>query len=132
MAEFSASVHCDDGSASPDNGMMEISRQLIKAMNLMGRPPCSGTAQLREYLENAGFVDVQVFSIKQPLSNWPEDKKARDVGAMTLITLMSGIEAYAMAALTRALGMGQAEAEKLCEDALAAVTDTKNHIYNYL
>lgn len=54
---------------------------LIEAMNKMGRPPAR-IERMKKYLEDAGFVDIQTHSIKQPFGPWPREVALKQVGAM--------------------------------------------------
>jgi hypothetical protein len=97
----------------------------------IGRPPPTGEL-LRQRLEKAGFVNVVVKNIKEPLGPWPKDKRLKTIGAMCLLNGETGIEAFGLAPLTRVLGMGKEEAIAICRDALAAMKMKGTHIYNYL
>jgi hypothetical protein len=45
-------------------------------MTKFGRPPVLGV-HLKERLENAGFVGVQMLRFKQPMGPWPKDKRLK-------------------------------------------------------
>ena len=61
----------------------------------------------------------------------PKDKALKQIGAMMLLNMETGIEAYTMAAATRIIGMSSEDAKKLCDDAWRDVKNKNNHCYNY-
>jgi hypothetical protein len=64
---------CDDGSLKEGNALTRWGNLIRDAMEKSGRP--APTEQLlRERLEQAGFVDVQSFTLLQPMGPWAKDK----------------------------------------------------------
>jgi predicted TIM-barrel fold metal-dependent hydrolase len=65
-------------------------------MERLGRP--NATPQLlRERLEDAGFVGVEITSAKQPFGPWPKDSQRKRIGVLALLMVETACEAYAMA-----------------------------------
>jgi len=108
-------------------------RRIVVQLNhpKIGRPPATSEL-LTKRLEAAGFVDVHVVTKKHPFGPWPKDRRLKHVGAMALLMCETGIEAYALAGLTRILGMDPVVAAQLCRDALAAVKNKNTHMYSLL
>jgi hypothetical protein len=104
---------------------------LDEALEKMGRPQAT-PAMLKERLENAGFVDVQIVTGKQPFGPWPKEKRMKTVGAMVMLNADTGCEAYGMAPFTRILGMDKDEATKTCRDAFADIKNKNYHMYTPL
>jgi ubiquinone/menaquinone biosynthesis C-methylase UbiE len=69
----SVQFRSDDGSLTPDNPINLWTRAMDEAMAKTGRARPS-EEQLKTRLENAGFVDVQVRTVKQPTGPWPKEK----------------------------------------------------------
>lgn len=112
-----------------DNGFRHYVDILCnEAFPALGRFPQTGES-MKASLEAAGFVDIHVAEYKCPIGPWPLDRRLKKIGAMTLMTMETGLEAYAMAALTRVLGMNKAEAEKVCADAWKAAKNKNTHMY---
>jgi hypothetical protein len=130
-AESSAPMYCDDQVLDSTNGAIRFCQTLTNAMEVIGRPPASAES-MKKCLEDAGFVDVTVKTYKQPVAPWPKDKRLKNIGAMALLNCQTAFTAYGMAAFTRILGMTKGKAERLCEGALEAIRDRKNHIYGFL
>jgi hypothetical protein len=68
------SVHAqsDDGSLREDNPLTHWGNLMNDALSASGRVAPSEEL-LRERLEKAGYVDVQSFSLKQPVGPWAKD-----------------------------------------------------------
>ncbi|KAF8543378.1 S-adenosyl-L-methionine-dependent methyltransferase [Trichophaea hybrida] len=127
LGELGGVPDSDDGTMSDGvDRHFELCRQ---AMEKIGRPfPTSST--LKALLEEAGFVDVQVTDIKQPLGPWPKNERIKRIGAMAMLMSETGFEAYGMAALTRILEMPKEEASKVFVNALKGVKNKNHHTYN--
>jgi ubiquinone/menaquinone biosynthesis C-methylase UbiE len=63
----------DDGSMSEENPLVRWSKLMKEAMIASGRVAPSEEL-LRERLEQAGYVDVQSFTLKQPFGPWAKDR----------------------------------------------------------
>jgi hypothetical protein len=87
---------------------------------------------LKQRLEEAGFVDVEVVTGKQPFGPWPKEKHMKTVGAMVMLNAEAGAEAYGMVPFTRVLGMEVDRARKICQDMLADVKNKNYHMYTPL
>lgn len=59
----------------------------------MNRPQATAEA-LKQHLEEAGFVDVEVVTEKQPFGLWPKEKHMKTVGVMVMLNAEAGAEAY--------------------------------------
>ncbi|KAI5856820.1 S-adenosyl-L-methionine-dependent methyltransferase [Tricharina praecox] len=128
-AELGCTCYSADGHIPEDNPLRASFDMIVDAMSQIGRTfPQPGV--LKERLEQAGFVDVTEVCYKQPLGPWPKDKKLKQLGAMTLMMLEVGLQAYSLAAFTRILKMDPAEAERRVRLATDVAKDRNNHIYN--
>ncbi|KAJ6127528.1 hypothetical protein N7523_003140 [Penicillium sp. IBT 18751x] len=66
-------------------------------------------------LSEAGFVDVRVQERSIPIGLWPDDEREKTLGKMGLISLLEGLEAYALRTLTKSGRWSLDEAMELCE-----------------
>ncbi|KAF8245759.1 S-adenosyl-L-methionine-dependent methyltransferase [Wilcoxina mikolae CBS 423.85] len=132
LAELGGKLMSDDGTMGEDNPMKKAYDLChYHAMASIGRPPATGE-DLKEKLETAGFVDVKVHTYKQVYGPWPKDQRLKRIGAMALLMCETGIEAYALLALTKILKMDPVEAKKICDDAVAAAKNKNMHMYSLL
>lgn len=142
-----AHIYSDDGTLDPNSGASVYVNLLMEAMAKCGRPFLDAS-RLRQLLEDAGFVAVESFAIKQPWGPWARDRKLKQVGAMFLqqsesgetdtksrcvgLTRDLGFEAYGIAPFTRILGLSHQDAAKVCRDALDDIKNKNTHVYNFL
>lgn len=87
---------------------------------------------LRKRLVNAGFVDVDVVTVKHPIGPWAVDVRMKVIGDMVLAMSETAYEAYGMTAFTQILGMDEADAKKLCTEAMEAAKSGGHRTYVYL
>ncbi|KAF8542380.1 S-adenosyl-L-methionine-dependent methyltransferase [Trichophaea hybrida] len=101
-----------------------------EAMETIGRSfPTS--SQLRTYLENAGFVDIQIKDFKMPHGPWAKDPLMKKVGAMLMLMGETGFEAYGLAAFTRILGMSKEDATEVFTNGLRGIRNKNFHTYTF-
>ncbi|KAI5811872.1 S-adenosyl-L-methionine-dependent methyltransferase [Pyronema omphalodes] len=129
LCEYSITANCDDGTMKPDNGAKIYIEYLREAMIRMGRPPPE-LESMKLLLETAGFEEVHVFEVKEPLGLWPKDARQKKIGAMSLLNGETGTESYGMAAFTRVLGMEVDKAREICDAAVAAARNKNYHMYS--
>lgn len=72
---------------------------------------------------------VQLHIFKQPLAGWPKDPALKKVGQYMQVNCESGFEAYAMALLTRVLGMNNEEVRQIIAGAIRDLRDKKIHAW---
>lgn len=132
LTELGATAHVDNNGTLPeDNAVRRYLDLYTDAMTLLGRPPPISSA-LRSHLEDAGFVDIHIEPVKQPLGSWPQGKKMHQLGVMGTINCETAFHAYGLSVFTKVLGMEFEAAEKLCTDAYNVIKDGPYHIYTYL
>lgn len=83
----------------------------------------------KEYLEEAGFVDVVEKKYTWPVGTWAKGKREKMLGLWYREDLLSGLQGFTMALLTRALGMLTAEVEVLLAGVRDDIKSNKIHIY---
>jgi hypothetical protein len=70
---LSALFRCDDGTLTPDNAISRWGAAMEEATVKSGRVN-PDEQQLKVRLEEAGFVDVECFLLKQPVGPWAKAK----------------------------------------------------------
>lgn len=58
-----------------------------------------------KYIKEAGFVNIVDNLWQDPLGAWASDPKLRRLGRWTMLGIEIGLEGYALATLTRHLGV---------------------------
>ena len=67
--------------------------------------------------------------VKQPLGGWPKNRDMKRAGFIAALAASTGFESYAIAPMTRYLGMSAAEVTTLCQRAQLEVESRKVHAY---
>ena len=73
--------------------------EAAKANGMEGIAP-----KLKGWLKDAGFVNVQVKIHKPAVGRWPTDKKEKDIDALNLLLLETGLSGIGMRLLCTQLG----------------------------
>ena len=132
LAEFGFEIKCDDSTMPADYPPAVIFSLISKALRQIGRmTPTRDT--LPRLLTDAGFVDVQVKTFKQPQQSWAKDPALKQAGKFAMLASQEGkgYEAYAFQLLTEVLGMGEEETRELCKRADEAHMDVKRGVHAY-
>lgn len=100
----------------------------MEATAILGRPMAVADA-VPDYLWDAGFVDIVTHTVQQPVGPWPEDPQLRKVGRWKQMSVDEGLEAFALAPLTRALGWTESQVLALCSEVRKELMDDSIHAY---
>ncbi|TDZ15644.1 Secondary metabolism regulator LAE1 [Colletotrichum orbiculare MAFF 240422] len=79
LQDVDGQVHCDDGTLPPDWPLVRFTEALVEAFAKFGTNSHAAVFG-RQYLEQAGFVNIQHHTVKLPYGTWPRDKTTRLVG----------------------------------------------------
>jgi len=129
LCELEGELRCDDGTVPENSCIRQYMKIWQDAAKEMGIPQPSGE-DLKNYLEKAGFVDVQLRTFKHPFGTWPKDEKMKILGRYNLLQAQAGFQAYGVALFTRADKMSTEEANALSEECVKEMFDKKKHSYN--
>jgi len=119
----------DDGSLTPDSPMNTLWKLFKEAGNITGQAFDIVDTMKRD-IEAAGFINVHEKVFKAPLGLWPADLKYRELGRWTYLAFDDGLEGYALAPLTRAMGWNANEVRVLLAQVRQAMKDRKIHSYH--
>ena len=59
--------------------------------------------EIKRFVEEAGFVNVQVVERKLPMGPWCSDRKLREAGRLAMTSIMEDLGGMSMAVFTRHL-----------------------------
>lgn len=94
----------DDGTVTPDNIFGQWGSVSLEAGERFGK-----TLRIHElakgYIEDAGFENVVEKVFRLPIGPWCKDKHMKQVGLWNLLHWEEGIEGWALALLTRVMGV---------------------------
>ncbi|KAI5842339.1 S-adenosyl-L-methionine-dependent methyltransferase, partial [Tricharina praecox] len=129
LAETAMSLNCDDGTYT-GSALEDYVTKFQKSLELGGFILPTGD-MLKTFAEGAGFVEVQVHYFKHPWGTWPKDPEMKKIGQLMEMTVLTGLESYGMAPLTRYLGMKPEDVLAGCAKSLNEVHTRKVHVYQY-
>lgn len=92
-------IYSDDGSTKGTN-IEQYYFHIVKAFEKAGYEARPGP-KLKQYFEEAGFVDIHVQKYRIPMGTWPKDKYYKTLGTWNLMQAEAGFEGSALAVLTR-------------------------------
>lgn len=121
-------MYSDDGTLPPDGAIRTWSKLFFEAADKFGTSH-ENTKRHKEWMEAAGFVDVQEHICKLPIGPWPKRKQLKKVGALELLNMTEGIEGLSFRVFSRALGMTIEEVQLLLVDVRNECKNPKIHSY---
>jgi hypothetical protein len=87
---------------------------------------------LKQWMENAGFVDVEEHILKLPVGPWPREPRLKQVGLFEMVNMTEGIQGLTIMLLTRCLKWTATEVELFLADVRKDVRNKKIHSYYHL
>lgn len=97
----------------------------------MGASPTSPRF-LKQWMKDAGFVNVEEHILKLPVGTWPKDRRNKTVGAWEQINLVEGLPALSLRLFTRILGMSREDTEMTLMEVRKSVNNRNIHSYYHL
>ena len=122
-------MHCDDGTLTDDSPLKVWSETLMGASSKASRP-VDIAPKLKEWMQQAGFVDVRERVFKLPVNNWPLQRFYKDVGRLWQQNLLMGLSGLSLALLSRVEGWSVERIELFLIDVRKALSDPSIHAYN--
>lgn len=83
----------------------------------------------RQWMEDAGFVDVNEVVYKIPIGPWPKDKKLKEIGKIFRIQMIEAIPTFSIAYYTRVLGFSLEQAQIMVAGVRSEFLNRKLHLY---
>lgn len=101
---------CDDGTMPPGFGWRTWSDEMARASDKMERQLRIGP-ELKQWFEDAGFVDVREAVIKIPIGGWAKDLRLKHVGMLWRRMLVEGISGFSLGLFHHVLGRSPEDIE---------------------
>lgn len=127
--EFDMVALCDDGSMPEDGALVQWHKMFVEGAKLAGIEMRMSAAQLKQYFENAGLINVDVREFKLPLGPWAKDERLREAGLLALGAMLEGVSGLSLAIFTRLLGWEVVELEVLLAKVKAEWRKRRVHQY---
>ncbi|WQF77914.1 Putative S-adenosyl-L-methionine-dependent methyltransferase superfamily [Colletotrichum destructivum] len=118
----------DDDTLKPDSALMKWCHLLQQASDRFGSPFVR-IPTLKEVMLDVGFVDVSLSVSKWPTNAWPKEPKWKEIGIWNNENVLSGIEGFSMAALTRGHEWTREEVNVFLIDVRKDLKDRNIHAY---
>ncbi|KAI8213870.1 Cytochrome P450 monooxygenase lolP1 [Colletotrichum sp. SAR 10_76] len=128
LFEGHARTQSDDGSLIPEHAMWQWADKLDECCKILGRPFVH-VPSLVPMLKEAGFVDVKIVPFKWPVGPWAKDPHHKELGEWAFANALEGLEAWTIAAFTRALNWSYAEVQTLLSEVRKDMNDRSIHHY---
>ncbi|KAI9807008.1 MAG: hypothetical protein M1833_002666 [Piccolia ochrophora] len=102
--EMEVNILTDDDSLPPKSAIQEWCAALEEGCQKAGFSLRLNNTDLKQWMEDAGFVDVQIINLKIPIGLWPEDQTLKEAGKAQLLATLDGAYGLTVATWTRLLG----------------------------
>lgn len=118
-----------------DDGTLTEHHALYKSMHHLGEAAAKlnhafiDLKTIKPMLEKAGFEGVHEYHYKWPSNDWPRDASYKELGSWNHQNIVTGLQGFLMAALTRGLGWGPEEVNVLAAEAKKDMRDRSVHAY---
>ena len=83
----------------------------------------------RQWMEEAGFVNVKEYIVPLPLNQWPKDPTLKELGMWEMTNLLQGIEGFSVALFTKILRWSCDELEVLLAQVRRDAQNRSIHAY---
>jgi len=120
----------DDGTLEENSAIKQWGNNFCEAAEKFGTP-CDTPCKLKDWMEIAGFVDVEEHVLKLPVGTWPKDKRLKNVGLFEMVNMQEGLEALSMMSFTRALKWSPERVQLFLSDVRKQTKDRGVHSYYY-
>ncbi|KAL4776642.1 S-adenosyl-L-methionine-dependent methyltransferase [Aspergillus nidulans var. acristatus] len=95
--------YSEDGSLKEGNNVNRFYELLREALDKINRPVTIGR-ELERIVKEAGFVNVHHEVFQLPLGTWPRERRMKEIGALNMLQMLDGLEAFSAATFTNILG----------------------------
>jgi len=103
---------------------------LCEAARKLGRPMgTDASGRYREWMAQAGFVDIEERHYMWPSNGWPKDPYMKELGRWNQVNILDGLEGFCLALLTRGLGWRKEEVDIFVAKVSADIKDRRIHGY---
>lgn len=83
----------------------------------------------KQWMEDAGFVDVEEAIMQVPMGNWAKGKEMKQLGMYHLAQSLDAVDAYSLQLYTQVLGLGVEETVAELEKVKKEMADKSNRLY---
>jgi SAM-dependent methyltransferase len=118
---------CDDGTMQ-GTALQEWNDKYMEACRRIQRDP-SWTAKYKQWLVQAGFVNVEEKVVKWPVGPWAKDPTLKELGLCNQVNMLEGLDGFTVRLWTMALGMTPEEIQVFLVQVRKDLRDRRIHSY---
>lgn len=127
--DYGLPLRCADESLS-GTSLERWGELMSEAARRLGRPMGTDVSgNYREWMEAAGFVDIEERHYMWPSNGWPKDPYMKELGRWNQVNIMDGLEGFSLALFTRGLGWQKEEVDIFVAKVIADCRNKKIHGY---
>ncbi|OAL73219.1 hypothetical protein A7D00_2993 [Trichophyton violaceum] len=120
---------CDDNSIPEDCHLRQWESNCIKACSLIGQT-LTAPENVKQWMIEAGFVDVKEEQFKLPINPWPKDPELKLAGRYQQVQYSDALQPYALGLLVEVLGWSREEMELFLVGLRKDLANRALHGYN--
>ncbi|KAM5380078.1 hypothetical protein ACJZ2D_003725 [Fusarium nematophilum] len=127
--EASPTIESDDGTVTPESALGQWDKIFIEGSKTTGRTFTVIADNLqRKAMEEAGFVDIQEWNYKCPISPWPKDPKLKEMGQFGQLFATQDTEGL-LTFVANVLGWSREQFHVYIGQFRREIRDRRNHPY---
>jgi len=131
LVEHELNPSCDDDTYGESTASWKYAQILLSSLEQVGKNT-KVAENLKKYVEDAGFINIKETALKLPCSAWPKDPQMKELGKWCVILGETGLEAYALACMSRAPDKKTKDEIRELVDSVKEDQRTRRvHIYQY-
>ncbi|KAH6689653.1 S-adenosyl-L-methionine-dependent methyltransferase [Plectosphaerella plurivora] len=106
--DYDMRYYSEDGSLTKEHHTKKWIDTLLASAAKVGREPVPGV-KLKEWVTDAGFVNVREEVFRMPIGPWAKDRDMKQVGQINLVQILEGLEAFSLRLLCDVEGWSETE-----------------------
>ena len=118
---------CDD-STLKGTALEKWSEQMLQIGRTIQRP-FDNPYRYKQWMEEAGFINVRETRLPLPINGWPKDKRLKQVGKWEMANFSSGLEGFSLKLFREVLGYEGDELEEFLKQVGEDLVNRKIHAY---
>ena len=119
----------DDGTLPKEgSAYVEVCTTFQDIAEKIGAAP-DAPLSYKSWMLDAGFQNVCEHTFKIPTSPWPKDPRLKKIGALELMNVMEGVQAFLLRGYTTDLGRTREELEVLLMQMRKELVNQRFHSY---
>jgi trans-aconitate methyltransferase len=127
IKEVSYPLECQDDTLK-GTSLSKWTDEMIKASKKINTP-FDNPHHYRQWMEEAGFVNVKEVVYPLPLNTWPENPKLKEIGQWQLLNLLEGLEGFSLVLFTDILKWSKEELEVFLVDVRNDIGNRNIHAF---